>query len=113
MFPVEGGTANPVNKIIFKHNSVPIVTDQRICIKSCVKPTTTTSTEKPPPTPPPHESVTYNVGFKLIDNDESLEAPQPGTPEFEKLESEITDSFTRVLRNTDGFTEIENIEFEK
>ena len=35
MFPVKGGTFNPVNKKIRKHETVPIVSAQKICIKSC------------------------------------------------------------------------------
>jgi hypothetical protein len=35
MFPVKGGTFNPVNKKIRKHETVPIVSAQKVCIKSC------------------------------------------------------------------------------
>lgn len=35
MFPVKGGTFNPVNKKIRKHDLVPIVSAQKLCIKSC------------------------------------------------------------------------------
>lgn len=35
MFPVKGGPFNAVNKKIRKHGSIPIVTPQRVCIKSC------------------------------------------------------------------------------
>ena len=35
MFPVKGGTFNPVNKKIRKHETVPVVSAQKVCIKSC------------------------------------------------------------------------------
>lgn len=35
MFPVKGGTFNPVNKKIRKHETVPIISGQKVCIKSC------------------------------------------------------------------------------
>lgn len=35
MFPVRGGAFNSVNKKIRKHEVVPTVSTERICIKSC------------------------------------------------------------------------------
>lgn len=35
MFPVKGGAFNAVNKKTRKHENVPIITENRICIKSC------------------------------------------------------------------------------
>lgn len=35
MFPVKGGTFNPVNKKIRKHEFVPIISAQKVCMKSC------------------------------------------------------------------------------
>lgn len=35
MFPVRGGAFNSVNKKIRKHEVVPAVSTERICIKSC------------------------------------------------------------------------------
>lgn len=35
MFPVKGGAFNPVNKKIRKHETVPIVSAEKVCIKSC------------------------------------------------------------------------------
>jgi len=46
LFPVNGGVFNAVNKRLRKHESVPLVSDGRICVKSCrpKPPTTVTST---------------------------------------------------------------------
>lgn len=44
IFPVQGGVFNAVNKRIRKHESTPIVSEQRICVRSCQVPT------KPAPT---------------------------------------------------------------
>ncbi|KAH9529334.1 hypothetical protein DERF_003224 [Dermatophagoides farinae] len=57
MFPVMGGVFNAVNKRIRKHESTPIISDERICVHSCqiMSPTisttimTTTSTTTFPP----------------------------------------------------------------
>lgn len=35
MYPVKGGIFNAVSKKIRKHDSVPVVSAERICIKSC------------------------------------------------------------------------------
>lgn len=35
MFPVKGGAFNSVNKKIRKHEVVPSISSDRICIKSC------------------------------------------------------------------------------
>src|SRR5690349_885272 len=35
MFPVKGGAFNAVNKKTRKHEDVPIVTENRVCIKTC------------------------------------------------------------------------------
>ena len=35
MFPVKGGIFNSVNKKIRKHEVTPVITPERICIKSC------------------------------------------------------------------------------
>lgn len=43
-FPVQGGVFNAVNKRLRKHESVPIVSTRRICIKSCAARAHTTST---------------------------------------------------------------------
>lgn len=35
MFPVKGGAFNSVNKKIKKHEVLPVVSTERVCIKSC------------------------------------------------------------------------------
>ncbi|XP_054164416.1 uncharacterized protein LOC128962102 [Oppia nitens] len=47
VFPVMGGVFNAVNKRIRKHETTPLISDRRICIKSCRAPTTTTTTANP------------------------------------------------------------------
>ena len=44
IFPVMGGVFNAVNKRIRKHESTPVVSDRRICVRSCRTPTTTSTT---------------------------------------------------------------------
>lgn len=63
LFPVQGGVFNAVNKRLRKHESVPLVSDQRICVKSCrPKPSTTsTSTTTTTTLPPTTASTTTTV----------------------------------------------------
>lgn len=44
IFPVAGGVFNAVNKRLRKHESTPVISDQRICIRSCRVPTITSTT---------------------------------------------------------------------
>ena len=36
VYPVKGGAYNPVSKKIKKHESIPVISAQRICIRNCV-----------------------------------------------------------------------------
>lgn len=44
MFPVMGGVFNAVNKRIRKHESTPVISEERICVHSCRKSSPTIST---------------------------------------------------------------------
>ncbi|RWS15665.1 hypothetical protein B4U79_09178 [Dinothrombium tinctorium] len=55
MFPVEGGLFNAVNKRIRQHEGTPIVSENRICIKSC-KVTKSKIETTPKPKSEPEES---------------------------------------------------------
>lgn len=110
MFPVQGGSGNPVNKILFKHKSVPVVTDTRVCIKSCGLDSDTYFTKSTTPAPP---RLVYSVGVKLKNLAESFEAPKRGTPEFETLANTISDSFNGVLDDIPGYYKTDVVAFEK
>lgn len=35
MFPVKGGMLHAINKKIWKHEQIPVISTERICIRSC------------------------------------------------------------------------------
>lgn len=109
MFPVKGGSFNPVNKKTRKHEQVPVVTANRICIKSCEK----ELEELISATTPAPNRLVYAVGVKLMNLAESFESPSKGTPEFDSLASQIADSFNGVLHNIPGYYKVDVTNFEK
>lgn len=109
MFPIMGGAYNAVNKKTRKHEQTPIVTETRVCIKSCGKELEQAAAAT---TPAPNRLV-YAVGVKLMNLAESFESPNKGTPEFDTLASQISDSFDGVLGTIPGYYKIDVTEFEK
>jgi len=102
IFPVKGGHYNGVNKKIKKHEEVPIVSSERVFIKSCRtadgKPTFTT-------TPAPARLM-YPAKLKFVQL-KNFRLPKQGTKEFFDLQEKIS----RSLRNTElkrvpGFIEV-------
>jgi len=110
MFPINGGAFNAVNKKIRKHEQVPVVTDNRICIKSCGK--ELEQLHSGPTTPAPSR-LAYSVAVKLMNLAESFDAPQRGTPEFDNLATTITDSFSGVLSDIPGYHKVDILNFQK
>lgn len=110
MFAVQGGRFNAVNKKMSKHEQTPIVTDSRICIKSCGRELIDNSilpVEKVP------SQLAYAVSVKLMNLALSFESPEKGTPEFDSLASQIANSMAGVLSHIPGYTETEVNSFEK
>lgn len=110
MFPVLGGRFNAVNKKMSKHEQTPVITDSRICIKSCGRELIDNSilpVEKVP------SQLAYAVSVKLMNLAESFESPAKGTPEFDSLASQIANSMAGVLSHIPGYTETEVNSFEK
>lgn len=109
MFPVLGGRFNAVNKKMSKHEQTPIVTDSRICIKSCGRELleNTILPDKGP------SQLAYAVSVKLMNLAESFESPAKGTPEFDSLASQIANSMAGVLSHIPGYHETEVNGFEK
>lgn len=110
MFPIKGGVYNAVNKKTRKHEQTPIVTETRVCIKSCGKELEEQANLATTPTP---NRLAYSVGVKLMNLAESFEAPIKGTPEFESLANQISDSFNGVLSSIPGYHHIDITDFEK
>lgn len=110
VFPNMGGGFHEVNKRIAKHEQVPIVTESRVCIKSCGKELEeqflATSTVAP-------DRLIYTVGVKLTNLAQSFEVPKKGSAEFDLLAGKVTESFDGVLRDIPGFNKIDVQRFDK
>lgn len=110
MFPVAGGRFNSVNHKMSKHEQTPVVTDSRVCIKSCgreILGDSVSSVDKVP------SQLAYAVNVKLMNLAESFESPQKGTPEFDSLASQIANSMGGVLSHIPGYRQTEVNNFEK
>lgn len=110
MFPVNGGSFHTVNKKITKHESIPVVPEQRICIKSCEKYLADLAYK--PTTPAPNRLI-YAFAVKLMNLAQGFEAPVKGTPEFGDLAETLSGSFNGVLQKIEGFNNLEVVNFEK
>lgn len=92
IFPVMGGVFNAVNKRIRKHEITPIISDRRVCIRSC-KPST-------PPTAPISNGAKQDIdhtikAFDESDTKESSTAQTLQTTQTPKIE-EISDSLYKI-----------------
>lgn len=110
MFPVFGGAYNEVNKKTRKHEQTPVVTESRVCIKSCGKELERLAAEAVTPAP---NRLAYAVGVKLMNLAESFESPAKGTPEFDALANQISNSFNGVLNTIPGYYKTDIVNFEK
>lgn len=104
MFPILGGEFNAVNKKTRKHEQVPVVTDTRVCIKSCGKELEAAAAAASKPEP---NRLVYSVGVKLMNLAESFESPKKGTADFKNLATQISDSFNGVLSTIPGYYKID------
>jgi len=110
MFPVKGGAFNAVNKKTRKHEDIPIVTDARVCIKTCGLDLNQFNGETTTPAP---NRLAYAVSMKLINLAEGFEAPKRGSQEYEDLSRTIQNSFNGVLGDIPGYYKLEDIQFSK
>jgi DOMON domain len=110
MFLTKGGAFNAVNKKIRKHEEVPIVTDNRICIKTCGL---DQNVYKPEVTTMAPNRLAYAVSMKLINLADGFEAPKKGSQEYEDLTRTIRSTLDNVLGDIPGFSKLEDVEFKK
>ncbi|XP_046426877.1 uncharacterized protein LOC124183003 isoform X4 [Neodiprion fabricii] len=108
MFPIKGGLFNAVNKKLKKHETVPMISSDRICIRSCGD----EFDEDAPATPGPPRLV-YDFEVKLLDLGDGFQAPDPNTPEFETISNTIADSFKPALSKVPGFYEVKLNQLER
>lgn len=110
MFLVKGGAFNAVNKKIRKHEYVPIVTDNRVCIKTCGLDQNVYDTEATTPAP---NRLAYAVSMKLINLAEGFEAPKKGSQEYNDLSRTIRSTLDGVLGSIPGYSKLDEIQFKK
>uniref|UniRef100_A0A182FFV1 DOMON domain-containing protein n=1 Tax=Anopheles albimanus TaxID=7167 RepID=A0A182FFV1_ANOAL len=110
MFPIEGGAYNAVNKKVGKHGSVPVVTDTRVCIKSCAKMFEQLQTITAAPAP---ERFAYEAAIKLTNLAAGFQVPGSGTPEHRDLSKSVSETFNGVFKEVPGFYQTDIMDFEK
>lgn len=110
MFPVKGGAFNAVNKKTRKHEDIPIITDNRICIKSCGLGLDSSVGQSTTPTP---NRLAYAVSMKLINLADGFDAPKKGSQEYDDLSRTIQESLSGVLGDIPGYHKLEEIQFKK
>lgn len=110
IFPISGGRFNAVNKKMSKHEQTPIVTESRVCIKSCGL---ELLSEADAPIKKAPTQLAYAVSVRLMNLAESFESPAKGTPEFDSLASQIANSMAGVLSQIPGYTETDVNSFQK
>lgn len=109
MFLTKGGAFNAVNKKVRKHEDVPIVTDNRICVKTCGL---GTDIYNEATTPAPNR-LAYAVSMKLINLADSFKAPKKGSLEYEDLSRTIRSALDSVLGKIPGYSKLDEIDFRK
>ncbi|XP_063905310.1 uncharacterized protein LOC135124283 isoform X2 [Zophobas morio] len=100
MFPVKGGIFNSVNKKIRKHEVTPVITPERICIKSCGSEEGDVATTTEPP------GLAYNVAVKIIDLGDNFVVPEHGSLQYDDLSNSISDNFKPIFVKIPGFRRI-------
>lgn len=110
MFPVKGGAFNAVNKKIRKHEDKPIVTENRVCIKSCGLDKDDYVGEATTPAP---NRLAYAVSMKLINLADGFEPPMKGSLEYNELSQAIQNNFNGVLGDIPGYYKLDEIAFNK
>ncbi|XP_020710533.2 uncharacterized protein LOC105690351 isoform X4 [Athalia rosae] len=108
MFPVKGGEFNAVNKKIKKHAIVPLISSDRICIRSCGD-----EVDEDAPTTPAPPRFIYDFEVKLTNLGAGFQAPEPNTPEFETISNTIADSFGPSLSKVPGYYGVKLNELER
>jgi hypothetical protein len=101
LFPIDGGSYNPVSKKIHKHDQTPISSAERVCIsRTCkiVKP-------KLP------DEVKYAFNIKLTGGfADGWKPPAKGTKEFTEFGDRLKRSLETNLKKVEGFSKLQLFE---
>ncbi|GLV40155.1 nahoda [Carabus blaptoides fortunei] len=108
MFPVHGGNFHSVNKKIRKHSITPIISPERVCIRSCTGDDYDDSEAMTTPEPP---AIGYNLQVRIVNLGENYQIPKKDTPEFKVLADMIRNNFKDVVNKVPGYKDliIENL----
>ncbi|XP_045519064.1 uncharacterized protein LOC123710853 isoform X1 [Pieris brassicae] len=103
MFVTQGGSYDAVNKRTSKHQQVPIVTDDKICIKPCgpepIEEEQTTEAVIP-------GSHTYALLIRITGLADSFRPPAAASPEYEELAQRVVNSLAGELARTKGYKDV-------
>ncbi|KAK8372669.1 hypothetical protein O3P69_011719 [Scylla paramamosain] len=111
VFPIKGGIVNFVSKKIRKHTLTPIISPERICIRSCSKfggadgrPFVYTTTPRPP-------RLHYEVEVKLTDVGNDFVVPERGSTAWNQLTNRMRDTVEGALTSVPGYlaTEVTSV----
>ncbi|XP_045106315.1 uncharacterized protein LOC123501521, partial [Portunus trituberculatus] len=112
VFPIKGGLVNFVSKKIRKHTLTPIMSPERVCIRSCSKfggadgkPFVYTTTPRPP-------RLHYEVEVKLTDVGDDFVVPERGSTSWQQLTNRVRDTVEGALTPVPGYlaTEVTSVE---
>jgi hypothetical protein len=95
LFPVEGGTYNPVNKKIRKHEGAPIASAEKICIPRECRPI---KIQRDP-------ELRYQFDIKLTGEGlgRNWRPPRKESEDFKNLDNRIGTELSSELKNIQGF----------
>jgi hypothetical protein len=110
MFLTKGGAFNAVNKKIKKHEHVPVVTDNRICIKTCGL---NSNVYKQEEATPAQSRLAYAVSMKLVNLADGFKTPEVGSQEYNDLSRTIRSTFDNVLAKIPGYSKLDDIHFKQ
>lgn len=103
VFPVMGGVFNAVNKRIRKHETTPIISDRRVCIRSCRPSIATTAPEQAVSTDPKQDSD-VNTKTAESDDNQSKDASIGSTPQTtdstESPKTKEVEDISEVISNS-------------
>ncbi|XP_037301180.1 uncharacterized protein LOC119191375 [Manduca sexta] len=100
MWVVQGGGFDAVNKRTSKHLQVPVVSDDRVCIRPCgpepVEEEVTTEAILP-------GQSFYTMLVRVTGLADSFHPPAPGSKEYDELSAQVADNVGSTLGRTKGY----------
>ncbi|KAJ2945024.1 hypothetical protein O0L34_g1921 [Tuta absoluta] len=100
MFITQGGGFDAVNKRTSKHLQTPVVSEEKICIRSCGPEPAEDEITTEPPIP---GLTAYTMLIRITGLADSFKPPAEGSKEYEELSQQVADSLRREIAGQKGF----------